>query len=190
MDAYEEVLNFISRWRRLGVLQGTTGGLAVGSLPKIGTHAYLHVLGVPLGADHVGRLANLIGTPIPLDFENFLNRANGARFFNRLLSLGGYRTTTRTANADELLWEPWDIVSGNLLDTVARQTNSIYFSNDTDGNPIYIAQNGEVNCRLSNGDLVASWPSFAKFIVDELTRLERFHDENGSRLIDYSKMTR
>lgn len=192
MDAqnpFNDLLSILERWSSKGEKYLTNGTRLICPTPNVAPEAWLHVIFAPLNDEEIRKLDEQCRIRLPLDFQEFLLKSNGAFFFSYWIAIWGLRKSySRTG--DEA-WQPYDIHDHN--EASMRPYNSpdtvLYFASDEDGKDWCFFEYEKDKYKIGKTPReeflpIRYWPSFWEWLLEETSRLKNLYSSDGVRLRD------
>src|SRR5262249_11829522 len=154
------------------------GTWLVGHAPHIAPEAWLHVVFPGLVEDDLNKLVVRLGKPIPDEYELFLRLANGLDLYSSSISFSGLRRNYARNSLD--VWQPFDILTPNLLERPADSRESHFFIGGYkyDGSQLYIDSiSGQTHrCLRKSVRPLNTWRSFRDMLLAEAMRVASLFD--------------
>lgn len=165
------------------VIRGANGASLICGLPRVGTHAFLHVLFDPVNAKVMEEEALESGYYLPASVQESLHDMNGAVLFQGKLSLYGVRGEI---SRDPAKRKPHDIYEANTLmrprGALPAQCFIGFYGED--GSHLYIeAGDARVFRRQrKTPGILEEWPDIDTMIATEISKISQNFDCHGNFL--------
>ncbi len=191
MALYSCVYEELAKWNHLGSVDTDDGSHFIGPMSDFGPYAYFHKLLPPLTEGDIRELEKQLDLPVPKALRDFYLKSNGGYFYNTVylingdpilsfaFSLFGLRKIYREGSAEDLLRQPYDLISQNHMDAFTYKTNTILISKySADDSRVYLNNSGDVVRIFPGGRIGNMWSSFEDWLLGEIRRLSSFYGEN------------
>ncbi len=186
MTSYETLLKHSKKWEHLGLKTFENGARFVGPPSSPKKYDYLYCIKSSLSDEEIVELENRLHVPIHQDLKEFYLCANGFSCFSDWFSLGGLRRIHRNGTIEELMDQPFDLLSLNEFEPFPEQKNFLGISGYSDGSRIYMDLQGRCLAYSPKEELTFEWENFYEWVSQELARFESYIDENAKCEIGFA----
>jgi len=184
MGYFDELLNLIDKYKRLGIHELSNGTKLIGHVPHIGPDAYLHIIFPGLSGDEITKIEEEIQRPLPTPLKEFLVYSNGIDLFSGAFSISGYRNNyVRTG--DESI-QPFSITTPNVEERLNDAPHEAVFFGfyDWDGSSTWMVPSDQkvYRCSIESAEPISDWKDLGSMLISETKRLSTLFDEKGRLL--------
>lgn len=170
--------SIIERRARLGCDESESGSHLIGRTAHIAPKAYLHVIHRPLTEAEVAQFELDFGRALPRSMRLFLQVANGFSLFNGCIRMRGYLPIKREYPVHPHCY-PSNMIAYNTNPLPAPGLSFAFYKYDQ--SCCHLCDSGRV-FRYHYGaiaSVIDQWGSMTEWLDGEVSRLDRFFDEEG-----------
>lgn len=182
-DIYNYIISELKPYEKYGSTVQENGTKLIGKAPHIAPLAWLHSIYKGLEIDEIREVESKLDTELPKDYSEFLKLCNGLKLFNTTLSLNG-RRTSYDRKAEINARQPFDLRTKNIYERPKNSNAEHFFfgSYFDDGSLVLIdkSTNKVIRTDRNKFKILNSWTNFNEFLKQEIIRLKKLHNEDGT----------
>lgn len=179
MDTFNKVLSTLETAGATGEKTLKNRVKLIGNISQVGPEAYFHIIFPELNNAEIAKIENTLGTELPVQYVEFLRKANGAILFGGNFSLYGLRTSF--VREGEESYQPFSIETPNIKERPKDALSDwiIIGGYRQDGSRLYIDKNSGMVYRSERtraSHQLNSWKDFWSMLDAEVDRMSKLFD--------------
>jgi len=179
----------LRKWENGGKKVLTNGTELLCHVPHVAPQAWFHIMYTALSSQEIKDFEELSPIPFPIEYKEFLSKANGINIFSDSLSIWGLRHSYQRTGEEAL--QPYDLLSLNSERPKGCSDTWLFFgSYSWDGTRVMFDMaegtfnNKVYRCPRRSTQIIQEWPSFWVWLDSEINRLAHLYDAKG---VKYNK---